>query len=70
MKCWQCDNEAEGTCRFCGRAVCKNEVQTMPFILTVFVGKDSIPKVISVADVLWCGVCKPQPAPIPMPEIF
>lgn len=42
----------------------------MPFILTVFVGKESIPKVISVADVLWCGLCKPQPAPIPMPEIF
>lgn len=69
MKCWHCKHEAEGTCRFCGRAVCREHVQTMPFILTVYVGRDQIPKAIAVADVLYCGVCKPQPSPISMPDL-
>jgi len=34
------------------------------------VGKDNIPKAIVVADVLFCGTCKPQPEPIEMPEIY
>jgi hypothetical protein len=41
----------------------------MPFILNLYVGEDQIPKAIVVADTLWCGVCRPQPEPIPMPEI-
>lgn len=72
MKCWQCETEARGACRFCNRAVCKGDdcVQLMPYILTVYIGEGQIPKVITVGDVLWCGQCKPQPSPIPMPEIY
>jgi hypothetical protein len=42
----------------------------MPIILAVYVGRAQTPKTIVVADALWCGVCKPQPEPIPMPEIY
>jgi hypothetical protein len=42
----------------------------MPYILTVFVGRGEIPKAVVVSNALWCGTCKPQPEPIPMPEIY
>ncbi|MEM7033599.1 MAG: hypothetical protein AAF629_28885 [Chloroflexota bacterium] len=42
----------------------------MPFILSVYLGEGETPKAIVVADALWCGSCKPQPEPIPMPEIY
>jgi hypothetical protein len=29
-----------------------------------------MPKAIVVADALFCGVCKPQPEPIEMPELY
>lgn len=58
-----------GICKFCGRGVCHNHHSKMPIILSVFNGKEYIPKAIVVADALWCGVCRPQPEPIPMPEI-
>jgi hypothetical protein len=70
MVCHQCGNTPIGICKFCGRAVCQDHLSEMPFILTVYVGKDQTPKAIVVADALWCGRCKPQPEPIPMPEIY
>jgi hypothetical protein len=70
MKCWQCGREAEGTCRFCGRGVCKEDTESMSFILTVYTGRDQLPKALAVADVLYCGVCKPQPSPITLPAAF
>jgi hypothetical protein len=70
MECFQCERPAKGVCRFCGRAVCENHVSKMPYIITVYVGEGNIPKVLVVADALWCGVCKPQPEPIEMPEIY
>jgi hypothetical protein len=42
----------------------------MPFILTVYVGENQTPKSVVVADTLFCGICKPQPEPIEMPEIY
>jgi len=68
--CFRCDEPARGVCQFCGRALCKTHAVKSPYILTVFVGKDNIPKAIVVADVLFCGTCKPQPEPIEMPEIY
>ncbi|MEW5985232.1 MAG: hypothetical protein AB1791_01205 [Chloroflexota bacterium] len=41
----------------------------MPYIVTIYVGHDQVPKAIAVADVLYCGVCKPQPSPIAMPTL-
>ena len=70
MKCHKCEAQAMGVCRFCGRAVCENCYKNMPFILTVYVGENQTPKAVVVADALWCNTCKPQPEPIPMPEIY
>ena len=41
----------------------------MPFIITIFVGEKKVPKAVVVADTLYCGLCKPQPEPIEMPEL-
>lgn len=70
MQCWKCGKPAEGVCRFCGRAVCRECASKMPFILTVYVGENQTPKSVVVADTLFCGICKPQPEPIEMPEIY
>lgn len=70
MKCWFCDKPARGTCRFCGRAVCEDHASEMPFILTIYVGENRVPKAVVVANALWCGQCRPQPEPIEMPEIY
>ncbi|MCX6046247.1 MAG: hypothetical protein NT075_14135 [Chloroflexi bacterium] len=42
----------------------------MPYIITIYVGEQNVPKAIVVGDALWCNVCKPQPEPIEMPEIY
>jgi len=70
MECFHCGQPAQGVCRFCGRALCKEHMKMMPYIVTVYVGEGNIPKAVVVSDVLYCGVCKPQPEPIGMPEIF
>ena len=70
MKCFHCDEPARGVCNFCGRALCKEHMKTMPAILTIYVGEANVPKAIVVSDALFCGVCKPQPEPIEMPELY
>ena len=70
MECWQCGAPASGVCQFCGRAVCREHAKKMPHILTVYVGQGQIPKAIVTADALYCGICRPQPEPIEMPEIY
>lgn len=69
MRCHDCDDEPIGICRFCGRAVCPKHHREMPFILNLYIGQEEIPKAIVVSGTLWCGTCRPQPEPIPMPEI-
>ena len=71
MLCIHCDNPARGICKFCGRALCRDHMQNqLPYIITIFVGDGNVPKAVVVSDTLWCGVCKPQPEPIEMPEIY
>jgi hypothetical protein len=70
MECWECGKPAQGVCRFCGRAVCRDHAGEMPFVLTIYVGENNTPKAVVVADALWCKQCKPQPEPIAMPEIY
>ncbi|MEM7118376.1 MAG: hypothetical protein AAF614_38490 [Chloroflexota bacterium] len=70
MLCFQCDKPARGVCRFCGRAICPEHQASMPYILTLYVGKEQMPKAIVVADALFCGTCQPQPEPIEMPELY
>ena len=31
VDCWHCHRNAVGTCRFCGRGICENHVQTRPY---------------------------------------
>ena len=68
--CYFCDQPARGVCHFCGRALCKDHAKTMPSIITMYVGDKQTPKAIVVADALYCGMCKPQPEPIEMPELY
>jgi hypothetical protein len=71
VKCFFDDHEAVGVCRFCGRATCKEHAeQRLPYIATIFVGANSTPKAVVVADAVWCGHCKPEAQPVPMPEIY
>jgi hypothetical protein len=71
VKCFFDDNEARGVCRFCGRATCKEHAEKrLPYITTIYVGAGNTPKAVVVADALWCGECKPEAQPVPMPEIY
>ena len=68
--CWVCDQPANASCRFCGRFVCRDHASTLPFFLSIYVGENDTPKAIVVSDAIWCGICRPQPEPIEMPEIY
>jgi hypothetical protein len=68
MDCWHCRRTAVGTCRFCGRGICEDHVQTHPFILELYRGKD-VTKVLAVEDALYCGACTPRPEPLEVPEL-
>jgi hypothetical protein len=69
MLCWHCDRPAHGVCKFCGRGLCRDHIQKMPYILELFQGKDGQHKALVVDDTLYCGVCKPQPAPVTLKDI-
>jgi hypothetical protein len=69
MKCWKCGKDAYGICKFCGRAVCKEHVTEMPFVLTVYCHGQDDAKAIVVSGALCCGICKPIPSPVAMPEL-
>lgn len=70
MQCWQCDKPARASCGFCGRFVCKDHASKMPNFTVMYLGNENTPKGIAVAGVIWCGICEPQPEPIPMPELY
>ncbi|MGH2547092.1 MAG: hypothetical protein ACRDHV_04030 [Actinomycetota bacterium] len=57
-----------GTCRFCGRGICEDHVQTHPFILELYRDGD-VTKVLAVEDALYCGACTPRPEPLEVPEL-
>lgn len=70
MQCWHCEQPAQAVCKFCGRMVCKDHASTMSTFIAMFLGGNETPKGLAVANVIWCGVCEPQPEPIGMPELF
>jgi len=45
-------------------------MKKMPNVITIYVGEGNTPKAVVVAEALFCGVCKPQPEPIEMPELY
>jgi len=72
VQCWhdECNNPARAACSFCGRFVCKDHASTMSSFITMYVGANNTPKGLAVTGVIWCGICQPQPEPIPMPELY
>lgn len=71
MKCWDCgDKDAQAACAFCGRFTCKDCAIEMSSFLTMYLGANNTPKGLAVGKVIWCGICEPQPEPIPMPELY
>ena len=69
MNCWHCERPAHGTCRFCGRALCMEHVQSLPHIEAIYQGETGTLKALVVADALWCGVCKPKEDPVELPQL-
>jgi hypothetical protein len=69
MDCWHCRRTAVGSCRFCGRAICENHVQTKPYILELYRHPGQVTKVLVVEDALFCGACTPRPDPLDLPEL-
>ena len=68
MDCWHCRRAAVASCRFCGRAVCENHVQTRPYILELFKSK-GVSHALVVEDAIHCGACAVRPDPIELPEL-
>ena len=70
MDCWICKRTALGVCRFCGRGICQEHTRFHPYILSLFTGhsKEAV-KALVVEDALHCGVCKPRPDPVELPEL-
>ena len=69
MNCWHCDRPAHGSCRFCGRGVCREHAQTLPHIEVMYRDDRGIHKALVVADALWCGVCQPKEDPVELPQL-
>jgi len=63
VNCIKCERPAHGICRFCGRALCKEHFQTMPYVITAFNEKEKV-KLIVVEDAFFCGICKPKEEPV------
>ncbi len=69
MNCWHCERPAHGTCRFCGRGVCREHAQALPHIEELYRNDQGTFKALVVADALWCGVCKPKEDPVELPQL-
>jgi hypothetical protein len=69
MNCWHCDRPAHGTCRFCGRAVCRDHAQSLPHIEEIYSSSQGVYKALVVAGALYCGVCRPREDPIELPQL-
>jgi hypothetical protein len=70
MDCWICKRTALGVCRFCGRGICQEHARFHPYILDLFTSHSKeVVKALVVEDALHCGVCKPRPDPVELPEL-
>jgi hypothetical protein len=70
MDCWVCKRTALAVCRFCGRGICEEHARFQPYVQSLFTpaaGKRV--RALVVEDALYCGVCKPRPEPIDVPEL-
>jgi len=69
MNCWHCERPAHGTCVFCGRAVCRDHVQSMPRIINLTHRADNSQYALVVTNTIYCGVCKPREDPIKLEKL-
>jgi len=65
MQCWICAGPAAAGCRFCGRAVCRDDAKSHAFVLEVY-ESGGTHYGLAVEDAIWCGICKPRPDPVLM----
>jgi hypothetical protein len=69
MNCWHCRLVAVGACRFCGRGLCEDHVQSQPFVISLDRTTDGTSRALVVEDALYCGVCRPRADPVELPEL-
>jgi hypothetical protein len=69
MNCWHCRLVAVGTCRFCGRGLCENHVENKAFVISLDRTTEGVSRALVVEDALYCGVCRPRPDPVEVPEL-
>ena len=69
MNCWHCERPAHGSCRFCGRGVCREHTQTLPHIVEIYRDDRGTHKALVVADALYCAVCQPKEDPVELPQL-
>ena len=69
MNCWHCERPAHGTCRFCGRAVCKQHAKNLPHIEDIFQDDEGKFNAFVVGDALFCGICNPKEDPVDLPKL-
>jgi hypothetical protein len=70
VDCWICKRTALGVCRFCGRGLCEEHARFHPYILSLFTPPaNKRVRALVVEDALHCGVCKPSPQPIDVPDL-
>ena len=59
MNCFKCDRPANGVCKFCGRAICRDHYKEENFILDLHF-KDDEDKALVVEKALKCEFCRPR----------
>lgn len=64
MECWICSEPASAACRFCGRGTCRAHAQNLPYVLTAWGEERGVVQALVVEDAVFCGGCRPHPAPV------
>jgi hypothetical protein len=65
VNCWVCGSPATGTCRFCGRGICRDDAKTKPFVFEVYTAGGGLYG-LATEEALHCGVCEPRAEPVKM----
>ena len=69
MNCIHCDRPAHAICSFCGRAVCREHIQTLPHIEALYRNERGIQNALVVVDAVFCGLCHPKEDPVELPQL-
>jgi hypothetical protein len=69
MNCWHCERPAHAGCTFCGRAVCRDHVKTLPHLDAVVRAISGGVYALATPDAVHCGVCRPRGKPVRLDEL-